>query len=43
MRWYVYKIDGENVDLILEHNATDNVEWISAEDYNETNTDGTSC
>ena len=32
MRWYVYKIEGNNIGLILDHNTTGKVKWISEEE-----------
>jgi len=29
MRWYVYKIDGNNLGLILDHNTTASTEWLT--------------
>ena len=43
MKWYVYKMDGDNVGLILDHNTTATVAWYSDGDdttYNETNEQG---
>ena len=40
MRWYVYKIDNNNVGLILDHNTTPLVAWYSDGDdttWDETN------
>lgn len=34
MKWYVYKIDGNNISLLLDHNTTTHVAWCSATDYN---------
>ena len=33
MRWYVYGFDGNKQKLILDHNTTNGVPWISAEHY----------
>ena len=35
MRWYVYKMEGNNVGLILDHNTTGKIEWLSYEKYKE--------
>ena len=33
MRWYVYALNGSTPKLILDHNTTDGVAWISKDDY----------
>jgi len=43
MKWYVYKIDGDNISLILDHNTTTTVAWYKDNDdttANETNEKG---
>ena len=43
MRWYVYKLNGSNVGLILDHNTTGKVAWYSDGDDStnrETNAQG---
>jgi len=33
MRWYIYKQEGNNMSLILDHNTTALTAWINEEDY----------
>ena len=33
MRWYVYALNGSTPKLILDHNTTNKVAWISEDDY----------
>jgi len=43
MKWYIYKEDANNYGLILDHNTTTAVQWITGNDYHNANTDGTAC
>lgn len=33
MKWYIYKIQGSNLGLLLDHNTTAKVAWATKEDY----------
>ena len=45
MKWYIFNDEEgkDTVDMILDHNTTYQVAWISGTDYTAANTDGTSC
>lgn len=45
MKWYTIldKDGAEKVKLILDHNTTGKIEWITVADYKEANTDNTNC
>lgn len=45
MKWYTIldKAGAEKVKLLLDHNTTGKIEWITNADYKKANTDNTTC
>ncbi len=44
MKWYAFNDEGnDTVNLLLDHNTTGKIEWITNADYKKANTDNTTC